>query len=478
MRIEIADIGALLDAQRAAFVREGPPSVGTRIDRIDRIAALSKKHQKRFVDAAAADFGCRPSLTTRAEISSVVDVADYARKHVAEWMRTRRARLPLIFRLTGARAEIQYQPLGVIGIIGPWNSPYQPTLNQLVAAFAAGNRAMLKPSEMAPAAGEALAEAVAEYFAPEEAVVVTGDLETSRAFSKLAFDHILFTGSPRVGREVMAVAAANLVPVTLELGGKCPAIIGDGADLGAVAQSIMFGKVLNAGQICLAPDTVFVPRARMEEFIGEARSTITRWFPTIRDNPDYTAIIDERNHDRVMRLVKEAREAGTRIEVVNPAGEDFSQQEHRKIPQTLVIDPAEHLAISQEEIFGPVTAVRGYDRLEEVIAYVNVRPRPLGSYFFGHDKAQQRAVRDGIVSGGCTINDVLLHALPESLPFGGVGNSGMGAYHGRFGFETLSHRKAVYLQGRLSFLRLMWPPHTAKQHKMIDRALTPMPLAG
>lgn len=469
---------ALLDAQRAAFMKGGAPSASVRIDRIDRIVALTKKYQRRFVEAAEADFGCRHPVQTRMEISSIVDVGEHAKKHLAGWMRTTQAKVPLLLRVTGAKAEVQVQPLGVIGIIGPWNFPFQPTLTPLVGAFAAGNRAMLKPSDMTVASGVAMAEAVAEYFSPEEAVVVTGDIETSRAFSRLPFDHILFTGSPKVGKEVMAAAADNLVPVTLELGGKCPVIVAADADMSLAATRIMFGNMQNAGQICLAPDTVFVPRDRMESFVSEARAVIGRWFTSLRDNPDYPAIINERNFDRLSHMVEQARSAGTRIEVINPAGENFAQQTHRKIAPTLVIDPADDLAISQDEIFGPILAVRGYDRLDDVISHVNARPRPLGTYFFGNDKAQQREVCDRITSGGVTINDVLLHASLESLPFGGVGNSGMGAYHGKFGFDRLSHQKAVYRQGRLSFLKFMFPPYKAKHHDMIDRVLSPMSSAG
>lgn len=465
----VAELSAVLERQRRAFLAHQPVDAATRIDRLKRVAELARKHQSRLVAAVQEDFGSRPAVQSRMEIMSVAEAAKFARKRVAGWMRPDAVSVPWPMRLVGGRAHVAKQPLGVAGIVGPWNFPYQPTLAPLIASFAAGCRAMIKPSDMTPASGEALADAIADFFNAEEVAVALGGIEMARAFSSLPFDHLLFTGSPAVAHHILHAAAENLVPVTLELGGKCPVIIDRSANLKTAAERILSGKGQNGGQICLAPDTVFVPDEALESFIEHARATVSRQYPTIRNNPDYTAVINQRNYDRLTGYIDEARAAETRIETLNPAGESFEQQEFRKIPPTLVIDPDEALAISREEIFGPILAVRRYRATTDVVDYINARPRPLALYFFGRDKGAAAMFEGMTTSGGMTVNDVIMHAGVEELPFGGIGNSGMGAYHGRWGFDTFTHRKAVYRQGRFSLMALFTPPYRARHMKMLER---------
>lgn len=464
-------IAPRLAALRAAATNAGIPPAAVRIDRLQRLKAMICKHQNAFVEAASADFGCRPVLQSRLEIGSGIGSADFAIKRVKRWMKPQRVALPLPMRLTGASAVILPQPLGVVGVMSPWNFPFALTLVPLAGIFSAGNVAMVKPSELAPASAEAFAMAIRDFFAPDELDAVVGGLDVAQAFSAQPFDHLLFTGSPPVAHHVMRAAADHLMPVTLELGGKCPVIIGPEADLASVAKRVMWGNMQNAGQICLAPDTVFVPQGNEDAFLDEARKVIEQWFPTMRDNPDYAAMINQRNFERVSRYVTEARTAGVRVVELAPPGEDFSQQQHRKIAPTFVVDPPENLAISQEEIFGPVIALRTYRSIEAVIDYINARPRPLATYYFGKDKRAQQLVASRTTSGGMTINDVVMHAAVEELPLGGIGNSGMGAYHGKFGFDTFSHHKSVFSQGRVSLGGLFSPPYKPWMHKLLKGSL-------
>lgn len=467
----VENIPVKLATLRAAALAAAIPSAKIRIDRLKRLRAMIRKHQNAFAAAASADFGCRPVLQTRMEIGASVDSAEYAIKRVARWMRPERITLPLPMRATGARAVVLPQPLGVVGVMSPWNFPFALTLTPLAGILAAGNVALVKPSELTPASAEALADAIREFYAPDELDTVVGGLDVAQAFSAQPFDHMLFTGSPPVAHHVLRAAADHLMPVTLELGGKCPVIVGAGADLAKTVRRVMWGNMQNAGQICLAPDTVFMPAGQEDAFAAEARKVVNGWFPTMRDNPDYTAIVNQKNFERVSGYVEEARAAGVRIETLAPPGERFDQQQHRKIPPTLVFDPPGDLAISREEIFGPPIAVRTYSNLDSVIAYINDRPRPLAIYYFGSDKREQRLLESRTTSGGMTVNDVVMHAAVEELPLGGVGNSGMGAYHGKVGFDTFSHRKSVFSQGRVSLAGLFSPPYKPWMHKLLKKSL-------
>jgi coniferyl-aldehyde dehydrogenase len=384
----------------------------------------------------------------------------------------KRKTTPAILGLFGAKAQVRFQPKGVVGIISPWNFPVNLTFAPLAGVLAAGNRAMIKPSEFTPATAELMKTMFGGVFSEEEIAVVTGGPEVGQAFAGLAFDHLVFTGATSIARHVMRAAAANLVPLTLELGGKSPVILGKSADLAVASARVMNGKTLNAGQICLAPDYVLTPRESLEGFVDGARASVARMFPTIRDNPDYTAIVAQRHYDRITGYVDDARAKGARIVELKPEGEDLTQQEHRKIAPTLIIDPTDDMLVMQEEIFGPVLPVKTYAGIDEAIAYVNARDRPLGLYYFGEDEAEREKVLDGTTAGGVTVNDVVFHVAQENLPFGGVGPSGMGSYHGVDGFREFSHRKSIYTQIKADKpLQQMRPPFGPAIRKYLDGQL-------
>ena len=363
--------------------------------------------------------------------------------------------------LLGGRARLEYQPLGVVGCISPWNFPVQLTFAPLGGVLAAGNRTMIKPSEFTPATSELMAEAFASRFDESEIALVLGGAEKGEAFSRLPFDHLLFTGATSIAKHVMRAAADNLVPVTLELGGKSPVIIGRSADLSLTARNVMFGKTINAGQICLAPDYVMLPTEDRDQFVSELTAAVSDLYPSIKDNEDYTSIVNKRHYDRLNGYIEDAETKGATVVPINPADEDFTQQEHHKIPPTLILDPTDDMAVMQDEIFGPLLPVKTYDHVGETIDYVNDHDRPLGLYYFGADGSEKEQVLSHTTSGGVTVNDVIMHIAHEDLPFGGVGPSGMGAYHGFDGFKTFSHAKAVYEQSSLvsRLAKTMQPPY-------------------
>lgn len=460
---EAGRMAEVLERQKAAHVRDGAPSAEARIGRIDRCIALLVKHEAEIVKALSADFGARAP-----EVSGVTDVAGsigplkHAKAHLRGWMKPeKRKTTPALLGLFGARCEVRYQPKGTVGVISPWNFPVNLTFAPLAGILAAGNRAMIKPSEFTPATSELMARMFAEAFDPEEIAVFTGGADVGQAFAGLPFDHLIFTGATSIARHVMKAAAENLVPVTLELGGKSPVILGKSADYATAAARVMAGKTLNAGQICLAPDYVLAPQDRVGEFVGEATKAVTAMFPTIKDNPDYTSVINERHYERIRGYLDDARAKGAQVVEINPAGEDFSQQEHRKIPPTLVLNPTDEMKIMQEEIFGPVLPVITYKGVDEAIAYVNAHDRPLGLYYFGADADEEAKVLSRTTSGGVSVNDVIFHVAQEDLPFGGVGPSGMGSYHGVDGFREFSHRKAIYKQLKkdLGPMKALRPPY-------------------
>jgi len=442
------EMQAILDRQRAAYLAEGVVSSQTRIDRLERAVQVVKKHQKTFVKAMNEDFGHRSehqSLFT--DIASSIGPLRHAQQNLKRWQKKDKRKVtPGVLALLGARAWIEYQPLGVVGVISPWNFPVNLTFTPLAGVLSAGNRCMIKPSEYTPATSAAMAVGFAEEFDEEEIAVITGGPQTGADFSGLAFDHLLFTGATSVAKHVMRAASENLVPVTLELGGKSPVIISPKADMAPTTDALMAGKMLNAGQICLAPDYVFVPRNRMSEFVESSKRSVAKMYPTLLDNPDYTSVVNERHFQRINGYVDEARERGVEVVEINPANENFGQQSAHKIAPTFLIDPPEDSAVMQEEIFGPVMPIKSYDSLDETMDYVNSHERPLGLYYFGTDQQETDQVLGNTTSGGVTLNDVVMHFAQEDLPFGGVGPSGMGSYHGEDGFRTFSHAKAVFKQ--------------------------------
>ena len=470
-----ADMQSVLDSQKAAHLRDGAPSVELRIERIDRCIGLLVDNRAEIEEALNADFGARSrEASAFTDVASSIGTLKYAKERVKAWMRPeKRKTTPSLLGLFGAKAEIRFQPKGVIGIISPWNFPVNLTFTPLAGVLAAGNRAMIKPSEYTPATSELMARMFGSVFSPEEIAVVTGGPDIGQAFAGLAFDHLVFTGATSIAAHVMRAAADNLTPLTLELGGKSPVILSRTADMATAAARIMNGKTLNAGQICLAPDYVLAPADRMGEFVDEARRAVTAMYPTIKDNPDYTAIISEKHFDRIKGYVEEAKAKGAQVIEIKPDSEDLSQQEHRRIAPTLILEPTDDMKVMKEEIFGPVLPVKSYATMAEALAYVNAHDRPLGLYYFGSDTDERESVLAKTTSGGVTVNDVVFHVAQEDLPFGGVGPSGMGAYHGQDGFREFSHRKAVYTQvkNEMGPLKALRPPYGEGIRKYLAGAI-------
>jgi coniferyl-aldehyde dehydrogenase len=469
---DAASMQALLAKQKAAHLRDGAPSAEKRIERLDRAIGLLVDNREAILAALNADFGSRSAeASSFTDIGASIGPLKHAKASLRRWMKPeKRPTSPALLGLFGAKAEVRYQPKGVVGIISPWNFPVNLTFAPLAGVLAAGNRAMIKPSEFTPATSELMATMFGGAFSEEEIAVITGGPEVGQVFAGLAFDHLIFTGATGVARHVMRAAAENLVPLTLELGGKSPVILGRSADLATAAARIMNGKTLNAGQICLAPDYVLTPKESLETFVGEAQGAVRKMFPTIKDNPDYTSIVSQRHYDRIMGHIADAKAKGARVVEIKPEGEDLTQQPHHKIAPTLIIDPTDDMTVMQEEIFGPVLPVKTYAGIEDAIGYVNAHDRPLGLYYFGDDAAERDLVLAATTSGGVTVNDVIFHIAQEELPFGGVGPSGMGSYHGQDGFKEFSHKKSVYTQlkkdiGPLLQLR---PPYGAGMRKFLE----------
>ncbi len=444
------------DRQRAA-ARHSPGLTETaRRDALKSLEALLTENGPALAAAIDRDFGGRSTHETQLlEIFPSLEAIRHARKHLRRWMKPQGRRTNFWF-LPG-RSQRMFQPLGVVGIVVPWNYPIYLAIGPVVAALAAGNRILVKMSEAAPATGELLAKLVGERFAPDVLAVVNGGPEVGRAFCALPFDHLLFTGSTEVGRHVMRAAAENLTPVTLELGGKSPAIVGRDFPVTEAAGRILYGKCVNAGQTCIAPDYALVPRERVDDFVAAARATVQRLYPSLAANRDFTAIVNARQRERLQACLDDALAKGARIVALNPAGEDLSGS--AKLAPCLLLGARDDMRVMREEIFGPVLPIVPYDTLDEAIAYVNARPRPLALYLFDHDSGAVGRVLAETVSGGASVNETLMHIAQDDLPFGGVGPSGMGRYHGREGFETFSHAKSVFHQSRLNGLKLFRPPY-------------------
>ncbi|MFD5176716.1 coniferyl aldehyde dehydrogenase [Nocardia sp. NPDC058379] len=437
-----AELPAMLARQRTAFLREGQPSAAVRRDRIDRLLAMVLDHIDDYAEAMSQDFGTRSRTGTLfAEILGMLAAFEHTRSHVARWMRPEK---PNPFsRGFGIRTEIHPSPLGVVGIVGPWNFPLQLVVVPAASAFAGGNRVMIKMSEITSRTAELTRVLTARYFDPDELSIVVGGPEVGAAFTALPFDHLFFTGSTGVGRKVMRAAAENLVPVTLELGGKNPVVVGPGADLRRAANRIARARMVNGGQVCVCPDYVFVPEDGMARFTEALRSELRGMFPTIGDNDDYTSSVDDANYTRIVELIEDARARGARVESVAPEGESLPDPHRRKIAPTLIHDVTDDMRIATEEVFGPVLLLRPYTTLGEVSDHINAHPSPLVAYWYGPDRADFRAFVARTRSGGVARNEFAIHMFSENAPFGGVGHSGMGAYHGKTGFDTFSHRRTV-----------------------------------
>jgi coniferyl-aldehyde dehydrogenase len=398
-----------------------------------------------FTEALSSDFGSRSqNASLMTDVYTVLPEITNAIKNIKRWTKDEKRSSNMPFSLFGAKSYIRYEPLGTIGMISPWNFPVNLAFGPLASIFAAGNQVMHKPSELTPETAALMKELCDKAYDQDEFATFLGGPETGEAFSKLNFDHLLYTGSGNVGKHVMNAAAQNLVPVTLELGGKSPVVVGNSADIQASAKRVMFGKTMNAGQICLAPDYVMVHKDKKDEFITEAEKAVADYYPNIKNNDDYTSIINERHFDRLNGLIDDAREKGATINQINPSNEDFSQQEFFKIPPTIITDTSDDMRVMKEEIFGPILPVLQYTDVEEALDTINSKDRPLGLYYFGTDKNEQSNVLDNTSSGGVTINNVVGHIQQQDLPFGGVGPSGMGRYHSQDGFKNFSNARAVF----------------------------------
>jgi coniferyl-aldehyde dehydrogenase len=458
-----AEIERVFALQRQAFAVEPYPSIETRRARLDALIRLVESNEEKIIKAVNDDFSCRSRHETLvAEVIVSVSAAKGAKAHLAKWMATRAVATPL--HMKPGKSRLEPQPLGVIGIISPWNYPVQLALSPAVAALAAGNRVMLKPSELTPRTSDLLREIVRAEFDENVFAVVTGGVEVGQAFAAVPFDHLLYTGSTNVGRHVYMAAAKNLTPVTLELGGKSPAIIDESADVAAAALSIAHGKSFNAGQTCVAPDYVLAPKAKLDATVEAIASGVRRLYPEIDSTPDYTAIISPRHFARLKAMVTEAKDAGVKVVEV---GSSNALDPQRKLPVTIVVDPPDHLALMKEEIFGPVLPVIGVAGRDEAIARVNAGDRPLALYWFGTDGNARDDTLRRTISGGVTVNDTLWHVAQENLPFGGVGKSGIGAYHGAKGFETFSHMKPVFYQSKFASNKMLYPPFSDKTDKLL-----------
>jgi len=461
----------LLAQQRAAFQAEGVASAAVRRDRLRRVIDLLKRDIDAICAAADGDFGGRHRVTTLSiDIQAAVSALKHAESNVARWMRPdRRPSVPL-FNLFGARAELQYRPKGVVGIVGTWNAPLFTVLAPLASVFAAGNRAMLKPSDQSPNMAQWLQAAVARSFDPLELTVIVGDAAVAQAFSRLPFDHLVFTGGQAVARAIMHSAAENLTPLTLELGGKCPVVIGRNADLRHAAERIAVGRSQNGGQICVTPDTVYVTRAGLEPFLAAFRKCWSGMFPTGPENPDVTSIASPRQLARIDEWLAEARRAGTRIETLGP---DDANGASRRRPLHLVVEPPEDSGIARHEIFGHAMVVTPYDHLDQVISAIQDGSTPLALYYFGRDRAECARVLAHTRSGGVAINDVLMHVALTAVPFGGAGGSGMGVYQGREGFQQYSDLRGVYRAGWWDPRRAlgMLPPYSTKFAQLLERTI-------
>lgn len=457
---QITQLDDLFSRQRAAFRANPMPAAEQRMQWLNALRELLLSEQAALVQAISQDFSNRAAEETLlAEIMPSVQGIHYAHKRIKKWMKPSRRTVGLAFQ--PASAKVVYQPLGVVGVIVPWNYPLFLAVGPLVGALAAGNRVMIKMSESTPATSQLFKDLLARIFPEDLVAVVLGEAEVGMAFSKLPFDHLLFTGATSIGKHVMRAAAENLTPVTLELGGKSPAIVSAEVPLSDAAERIAFGKTMNAGQTCVAPDYVLVPKDRVDGFVAAYRQAVQSFYPTLKDNPDYTAIINERQLQRLQSYLSDAESKGAKLIPL------FAEGQGRRMPQTVLLNVSDEMKIMQDEIFGPLLPIVPYERIEEAFAYINDRPRPLALYYFGYNKGEQQRVLHETHAGGVCLNDTLLHVAQDDMPFGGVGPSGMGHYHGHEGFLTFSKAKGVFIKQRFNAAKLIYPPYGKALQKLV-----------
>lgn len=445
--MEAETLQRALERQRRAFLADGPPDAATREGRLDRLAAMVLAHAEEIVQALSLDFGTRSSHATRTgDVVGAVTAIRYNRDSLREWMKPQRVGLPPPMEREGARAEVRYQPLGVIGAIVPWNGPVLMGVLAAAGALAAGNRLMLKVPELTPRASALMERMFSATFSPEEVCLVQGDAAVGAAFSRLRFDHLLFTGSAATARHVARAAAENLVPVTLELGGRNPVIVSRSADLPLTAARLVTGKMASAGQVCVSPDYVLVPRGSEQALVDAMAAQAACLYPTLLDNDDYTSIVSAAHFGRLRNLLEDARRKGARVLEVNPANEPVWGSPQRKFPLCLLTGVTPDMLVLQEETFGPLLSVLPYDSLDEALALVRSQPQALSAYYFGRDTREQEQVIEGVGAGNMAVNEVRCQLFFEQLPFGGVGASGSGRYRGHEGFKTFSNLKSILFQ--------------------------------
>lgn len=453
----VTDLGEgrrLYEAQRAAWNAAGAPDLAERLADLDKLERVLARHGDAFAAAICQDFGNRAREETELlELVPTLNALRHARKHLGRWMRPERRHVSWIFQ--PGKAWVQYQPLGLIGVISPWNYPLILALSPLVDALAAGNRVMIKPSELTPAFAALLKRRLGEVFSEAQVAVVLGGPDAAAAFSRLPFDHLLFTGSTAIGRKVLAAAAENLTPVTLELGGKSPVVVAPDYGVTRAAKDLAFGKFANAGQTCIAPDYVLAPAGQAEAIAEAIMHEVRRFYPTVAANPHYTSIISDRHYDRLTAAIEEARALGARI----LSHGEVESSDARKINPTVVLNPPPGCLLMREEIFGPVLPLLAYATIDGAISHINAHDRPLALYCLSGDAATRRRVLERTTSGNVTVNGTLLHIAQDDLPFGGVGPSGMGAYHGHDGFKRFSHAKGVFQVRGLNPFDLLAPPY-------------------
>jgi coniferyl-aldehyde dehydrogenase len=456
-------IASLFEAQKRAFAEAGTPGATKRHAALDKLEKALLKNRAEIARAISEDFGHRSSDETELlELVPSIKAIRHAKSHLLRWMRPEKRRVALTMQ--PAKAWVEYQPLGVIGIISPWNYPLFLAASPLADALAAGNRAMIKPSELTPRFSELLQRILGERFDATEVAVVTGGPNVAEAFSRLPFDHLLFTGSTSIGRKVMQAAAANLTPVTLELGGKSPVVVGADYPLDKAARAIAFGKFVNAGQTCIAPDYVLAPAARAMQLAEAIIAEAKRLYPSVADNPDYTSIVSDRHYQRLTNAIEEARAAGATV----MTSVEESGSNARKIAPTIIVDPPRDSLIMREEIFGPVLPIVSSDSIEDALRVINEKDRPLALYVLSNRDAERRKILGRTISGGVTLNGTLMHVAQNDLPFGGVGPSGTGSYHGFDGFKRFSHARAIHKIGFMNGFERLAPPYGRMQKMAVD----------
>jgi coniferyl-aldehyde dehydrogenase len=476
-KLDTQNLEALVELQRSKFRAEGEVTYSTRIDRLKRLKALIVENKTEFAETTKREFGGARSyeFSLFSEFASKVEGIDYAMKHLKEWMKPEKRKTNKPMNFLGGKSQVRHFPKGVVGIISPWNLPFGLTVAPLTGALAAGNRAILKPSEFVPETAALFAEIIPKYFSEDEVAVVTGGADISQRFAELPFDHLLFTGSSNIGAKVMQSASKNLVPVTLELGGKSPVIIGRSAKLDLAGTRLTFGKLLNGGQLCLSPDYVVVPNELEEQLIARVVHEAQSMYPNITENEDYAGVINERHFARLQNYIDDAVAKGAKLTIVG-ADKTRVSKNNRRMPLHILQNVNEDMLVMHEEIFGPILPVMTYSDVAEVPDMIEPRRNPLAMYYFGKDKREQEYLLSHVQSGGVCINDITLHYVQEDLPFGGVGASGMGAYHGPEGFRSLSHARAIYSQTMIDVLPIIGarPPFGEKFRKNISKILGPI----